>query len=59
MGGNGPVALNTLAIDIVFNYMEVPLDERADLLMKIQTIAASCINSQHEEQIKKQAASNK
>jgi hypothetical protein len=59
MGPNGAVGLNILAVDLIFNYMDVPVDEREALLSKIQMIASSCLNSQYQEAERRQRQASK
>jgi hypothetical protein len=59
MGPNGAIGLNILAVDLIFNYMDVPVDEREALLSKIQMIASSCLSSQYQEAERRQRQASK
>lgn len=43
MGPGGAVTLNVLAIDKVFDWLRVHIDDRLDLTVQIQTIAHAAI----------------
>jgi len=49
MGPSGAIALNSLAMELVFDRLNIKLSDRLELDRKMQTIAISCINSHHEE----------
>ena len=49
MGPNGAVTLNLLAIDKVFEWLKVHVDDRLELYDKIQTIAQSAIEAANRE----------
>ncbi len=61
MSSGGAVALNLLAVDKVFDYFEVHLSDRLELLSQVQELAAVAIQTQSNEadRLQKMAANKK
>jgi hypothetical protein len=59
MGPGGAVGLNSLAVDRIFDYLEIPLNERDDLLWKVHAIASFCLRAQYDEQERKSKQNSK